>query len=610
MIYSGVPEGILTQPGTGAGRKRRKGYKNSYLCKDFKMLIRTLSIGFGLVLLAGCAGNAVRPSEQAAAREPDAPLSRKDIYYHLILAEIAGQRNQLETAVDNLMLVSRNVADPGIAERATRVAYYAKDYKSAFAAAQRWVELDPDNGDALQSAAALALYDDDSEQALHYLREILRREEQDGPEHGFRMVAGLLGRNHESQDDKALSIMQQIVTEHPDNAYAYLALGDLAMSLERLPEAETALNKALELDPELQPALVSYARVIYQEGRVDEALADLRMAIKDIPDSEALRLAYARMLLKAKRYQQAKEQFSALSKAAPEDSDYLYTLALLALDMDETEQAETYLRRLLDLGERTSEAHYYLGRVAEFRKNYDAAIKQYEHVGRSEYQFDAQIRIGELLAKNGHVEAGLSHLRSLRLQNPESSVTVRLYLTESTVLTNARRYQDAIDVLSEALQAVPGNTDLLYARALLYERVDRVDLLEQDLRAVLLREPENADALNALGYTLADRTTRYEEAYDLISQALKLKPDEAAIVDSMGWILYRLGHSEQAVEYLKRALNLQYDNEIAGHLSEVLWVVGQHNAARTLLDNALKKAPDDETLLQVKQQLEAGAVKP
>ncbi|MBN1379831.1 MAG: tetratricopeptide repeat protein [Gammaproteobacteria bacterium] len=575
------------------------------------MLIRIIFIGMGLALLSGCAGNGPRPVAPLAVPGVDqnASVAHNDIYYHLILAEIASQRNQLDVSVDHLQQASRLVADPLIAERATRIAFYAKDTRSAFAAAQYWVELDPDNVEALQAAAALALNEGKDEAALDYLKKILKHEE-DGPEHGFQVVASLLSRDRDKHDVRALDIMAKIVVEHPDNPYAHLALGDLAMLLGHLPAAEQALNKALSIDPDLPAALVSHARVIYQQGRVDDALASLRLAVTDIPDNEPLRLAYGRMLLEAKRYQQAKEQFTLLSEVSPEDSDYLYTLSLLALDLDEADQAEVYLQRLLELGERGPEAYYYLGRIAESRHDFETAIKQYERVGRSEYQFDAQIRIGQLLAETGHIEAGLGHLRSLRMANPESSVTVRLYLTESAVLSAAERYGDAIDLLSEALQVVPGNTDLLYSRSLLYEKTDRIDLLEQDLRAVLLREPGNADALNALGYSLANLTTRYDEAYDLILQAIKLKPDEAAIIDSMGWVLYRMGRAEEAVAYLRRALSLQYDNEIAGHLSEVLWVVGQRKAAKTLLENALEKSPGDKTLLQVKEQLDASQIEP
>lgn len=562
-----------------------------------------------MALLAGCAGNPPRSAHFASSPDsaPDHATTHEDIYYHLIVAELARMRNQREIAIEHYLQASKLSSDPEIAEHATRLAFYAKDYDSAYKAAQRWIELAPENDKALQSVAVVALVEGRSEAALKYLNRILQREEA-GSQHGFQVVANLLGRARGEHDEQAMQIMGQIVAERPGNAHAHLAYGELALLFGRFDDADRAFKRALAIEPDLPDALISHARLLYERGNVDEALANLRMAVDDLEDNERVRLAYGRLLLETKRYQQAREQFTLLSQAAPEDSDYLYTLALLELDIEDTAAAETHLRRLLELGERVDEAHYYLGRIAESKQALDQAMKEYERVGRSEYQFDAQMRIGRLLAQSGQLEAGLGYLRSLRMQNPESSIAVRLYLTESSILGDDRRYQEAIDVLSEALQSVPGNTDLLYSRALLYEKVDRVDLLEQDLRAVLLREPENADALNALGYTLADRTARYEEAYDLITQAIKLKPDEAAIIDSMGWVLYRLGRVDEAVTYLKRALSLQYDNEIAGHLSEVLWVVGQHKAAKTLLESALEKSPDDKTLLQVKEQLDASQI--
>ncbi len=568
----------------------------------FKKFILT---GSCFVLLSGCASHGLSPqiSGSTAANTAVEPR-REDIYYHLIVAEMAAHRNQADISIANYLRATELSPESQIAERATRMAFYAKDHASAYRAAKRWFELAPENNDALQAVAALALLEGDAAAALEHVKQVLHSEEE-GLLHGFQVVASLLARGRGQHDDQALEIMAKIVSEHPDNAYAHLAYGELATLLGRYPKAEAALNKSLGIEPELQAALISHARLIYQMGRPEEALAHLSLAIADIEDNEKLRLAYGRMLLEAKRYRQAKKQFTILSQAAPEDSDYLYTLALLALDMDEVDQAELHLKRLLQLGERVSESHYYLGRIAESRQEYENAINQYQVVGRSEYQFDAQIRVGELLALTGQIEAGLVHIRSLRMHNPESSIAIRLYVTESSILAKANRYEDAIDVLSEALSAVSGNTDLLYSRALLYEKVNKINLLEQDLRAVLLREPENADALNALGYTLADRTDRFNEAYELIQQALKLKPDEAAIIDSMGWVLYRLGRNQEAITYLKRALALQYDSEIAGHLSEVLWVVGQRNAAKKLLESALEKSPDDKGLLHVKEQLDA-----
>ena len=176
---------------------------------------------------------------------------------------------------------------------------------------------------------------------------------------------------------------------------------------------------------------------------------------------------------------------------------------------------------------------------------------------------------------------------------------VGIYLVEGEVLRNADRYEDAMKLYDDALERLPGNNDLLYARALMAERIDRLDILMSDLQAVLDKEPDNAHALNALGYTLVDRTSRYKEASKYIRRAYELLPNDAAIIDSMGWLQYRLGNHEEALKHLTRAYDLNDDSEIAAHLGEVLWVMGEHQRARKVWNRGLENAPKDKRLLEV-----------
>jgi tetratricopeptide (TPR) repeat protein len=365
--------------------------------------------------------------------------------------------------------------------------------------------------------------------------------------------------------------------------------------------------RAYRLKPDLHQALALHARTLKELGRVDEAIAELAAAVGNDPENDELRLAYARALIDAKRYQDAKIQFEKLLDRSPQDEDLVYTLALLTLDMDQLDESVAYLKRLLMLGKRQSEAHYYLGRIDEVRNKDEDAVGHYRRVDEStNYRLDAEIRIARLLGGMGKVDEARGHLQKLRIQTRDPAAQVQFYIAEADVLSQAGLDQQATELLSKALHDNPGNTDLLYTRALLYERQDRIDLTENDLRAVLLREPENADVLNALGYTLADRTDRYREAYELIKQAMKLKPDNPAITDSMGWVLYRMGRHREAIGFLRKALELQFDAEIAAHLGEVLWVTGDHKGARAVVKQALEKTPDDENLLKINKQLRNG----
>ena len=222
-------------------------------------------------------------------------------------------------------------------------------------------------------------------------------------------------------------------------------------------------------------------------------------------------------------------------------------------------------------------------------------------IRQGEYAFDAQMRMVSLLAKQGDIEAALNHLKSI-LPRGEAQ-QVRLYLVEGDVLRVAERYEDAMTLYNQALEKLPGNNDLLYARALMAERVDRLDILIADLQVVLKSEPDNAHAMNALGYTLADRTTRFDEASKYIYRALELLPDDPAILDSMGWLQYRIGNYDDAVKYLTRAYDLNDDGEIAAHLGEVLWVKGEQQRAKKLWQQVLEKAPGDKKVLEAMQRL-------
>jgi tetratricopeptide (TPR) repeat protein len=296
-------------------------------------------------------------------------------------------------------------------------------------------------------------------------------------------------------------------------------------------------------------------------------------------------------------YEKARIEFKKLHQGSPKDVELIYTLGLLSLESQLLEEAEKYMLMLVEMGERQGEAQYYLGRVNEDQGRYEEAIEWFEQVHIGEYLFDARLRIANLLGETGRFEAAHEHLQSMLKGSQSNGSLVRIYLTEGELLRAEKRYNDAMDVYSTALDIVPGNSDLLYARALAAEKVGRIDILENDLKTILETEPNNAHALNALGFTLADQTDRYEEAYDYLKRAIEIMPDDAAIIDSYGWINYRLGNYEEAIRLLRNALSRFDDGEIAAHLGEVLWVSGNQEEAKMVWKKALKKAPDD-TLLQ------------
>lgn len=561
-----------------------------------------------VLLLSACAGlpgssldNQSRlESEQASInRLKSKDNAAGDAAYHLMVAELAINRGLTELAVEHYLILARSQANPAIAERAVRVAVYGQDLEAAGEAARRWIELDPDQMEARQIIAAIYIRQNKIEEATQYLTELIENSKLED-EQLFLTLLGVLAR--EKNASAVLAVTHRLAQLYPDRAYAQFLHGMLSAQAGVSEEALVYLDKSIALE-EIEGAHNARAKVLLKLGKRDEALLSLQKAVASRPDDQNLRLTYARLLVDMKLYELARAEFETLHLAAPNDGELLYTLGLLSLESERLDDAERYLLKLVDLDEREGEAEYYLGRVNESRKSYDVAIDWYKRVHVGEYRFDAQLRIATLLRDSDRFEEAHTHLKSMIKGSQSDASLVRIYLAEGDLLRSVKRYHDAVTVYDTALAVVPGNTDLLYARALTAERVGRLDILEADIRAILITEPDNAHALNALGFTLADQTERYEEAYELLKRAIEIMPDDAAIIDSFGWVNYRMGHFDEAIRLLRKALASLDDNEIAAHLGEVLWASGAKDEAKSVLQKALQKSPDDPIIQNVMRRI-------
>jgi tetratricopeptide (TPR) repeat protein len=253
------------------------------------------------------------------------------------------------------------------------------------------------------------------------------------------------------------------------------------------------------------------------------------------------------------------------------------------------------------LGQRTDEAYYYLGRMAESDNESEKAISNYMEIKDGEEYLAATSRIGQILVKEGQLDRNHDWFAEQRSKKP--LLRAQLYGLEADILTQAGYEKEAMQVLDEALVEMPDNTPLRYARAMLSEKQNELVSMERDLRAILATNPDNATALNALGYTLADRTTRYDEALQLIARALALQPNEPAILDSMGWVMFRTGRYAESVMYLSRAYGYFPDPEVAAHLGEALWVKGDTDGAREIWQDALQRNPGHPILISTLDRL-------
>ena len=563
------------------------------------------------LVLASCAQtnlSAVTPVEPEAVAADTAPQARitrvepvrpridltEELLYQLLIAEIAGHRGLLDISIENYLSLARSTRDHRLVERAARIAVYARDDAAALAAARIWVELDPRNPDPHQVLAVMKLRAGDLDQAVTHLQDIFAYSE-GATDEKLWMIANLLG----SEKDKGavLEVMDKLVASRDNSPGALYAFAHVAARLEDLERARELLEDTLELEPDNDNAALSYISILQRLNRQQEAVSWLEQVLATRVENDFnLRMAYARLLMEVRQYDKALGQFELLIAREPENTDVLYALGLLYLQSNRLEESETLFRKLSGQEHLTDSANYYLGRIAEEKRNYDEAGAWYQGVYKGEHYFDAQVRLAMLLARGGRVDAARDHLRSIRPQSAQQALI--LIQAEGDMLIQVEQYEAAIAVYTEAL-GDRYDADLLYARAMAAEKIGRMDVLEADLRTILQREPEHAQALNALGYTLADTTERYDEAYDLINKALELRPTDFYILDSMGWVLYRLGRLDEAIEYLRKALSIRQDPEIAAHLGEVLWVRGEREQAKEVWEAALQQTPEDARLLDV-----------
>lgn len=557
-----------------------------------------------LALLAGCAV-ADSPATDATPRVLTTPVAGargdldQEVLYDIMVGEFARQEGDLALAVKHYLRAARQSRDPAVAERAAQLALQAKDHPDALEAARLWVALKPDDLQAQQAAAVLNLRAGHVGEAIAHLRLLLEGVEKRRQGAGYLLVTNLLQR--EPNKPRALAVIEKLVGPNPKVPEAMFAYAVLAHNAGRDELAASQVERAIAVRSDWAGAWALYVQAMAAQQKLDKALAGLREAVKKHGDNTRLRVVLARALVENKRYDEANVQFEQLLKLNPNDGEVIYPLALLALNMHNEATAQRYLKRLVKLDYRSDEARYYLGQLAETAKRYPEAREWYRQVG-GEHSLDAQIRVAVVTAKAGDVKGARALLQRLRSENRE--MAVRLYLAEGEVLRDAGRTDAQMEVLSTALEEYPDNVDLLYARALTAEKLDRIDWLERDLRKILAGDPNNAAALNALGYTLADRTGRHKEALGYIQRALKLEPEDPAILDSMGWVLYRLGRSTEALDYLRKALALGHDAEIAAHLGEVLWITGGRDEAKQVWNQALKQAPDSTVLRKTMERLQ------
>lgn len=523
-----------------------------------------------------------------------------DVLFLLMTAEIAGQRGQYDLALDGYLRASERVKDIEVIRRAAKIALYVQDDAKLKQVMDLWLEEEPDSLDARYLVAVIALKSGDRQEAYNNIEYILLNGTSDFDAQAISML-----KNLSSQQSMALAyqVFADLSAVYPDNARLYFVLAVMDTQAHKLRPAQKNVTKALDIEPQWKKALLLQAQLYITQVKLAEATEVLQQ-IDQLEESVQIKEQIAQLLLQQGRFAEAEVVLLELISKYPDNNELQFKLALVYLQTGDDESARNILQALVTDQEYKDRAAFYLGSMDGKAKRNNDALVWFDSIAAGPYKYEAGFSSILILMDEQRYPEVYSRITELKAAFPDKSID--LALMEAEVYTQQHLYQQSFDVLTTALVNEPNNKRVLYARALTAEKLGMLQVLEDDLKYILQQDPDDANTLNALGYTLVDKTTRYQEAQGYLDKAIAIKPHEPIIMDSYGWLLFKLGRLEEAEEYLQRAYKLAPQAEIAGHLVEVLWALQQHRQAKSLLREALAKDPDDALLLELEARFLSG----
>lgn len=526
---------------------------------------------------------------------PSKPFT-PEVLFTLLVAEMGLKRDRYDIAITHYLHALSNVEDKGVAERATKLSFQAGAISQALVAAQEWVDLDKKNLEAQSYAASLFVATGDPALAAPHLNGVMASS--DSSSLLFQLLHSMARRN-----SLEIEGVQYLADTYPANLDTRVLYAQVLFNHQQIEQANTIVNEVLRSEEYRPNAVALKVQMLEQSKSFDEAINLLREALFVHPEHVGMRIGLLKMLIEADRTQEMRDEYPALQKLLASDPTNLAQAGFLSLQAKHYRQSERFLLQSIQYGMPVEHIAYYLGHISDAQGDPVSAVRWYKMVGGSNnnQKFFAEIRAAILLSETESYEAALTYLESVQPNN--ATQQKQLALLRGELLQDQNRWQDAFDVYSIALDHFNNDIQLLYARSLAADKLRRLDLAEQDLSQILVQDPSNVLALNALGYSLSNHSNRYEEALIYIERALHLSPEDAAILDSMGWVKFRLGDYDEALSYLSEALDITWDGEIAAHLGEVLWTMGETERAQEVIEEGLELAPDNHHLLDVFRRL-------
>ena len=565
---------------------------------------------FGLIILLSACTNL--PTERlpttqqvlAVETKPDkteaalktVPLTA-ELTYLILTAEIASQRGDLISAAELYKRAAGLVESPKLASRSTQMANFTRDQKRIDLALNRWAEVDPTDSDIYMLKTPFLMMQGKHDEIAPVVNTALAIDPEKLATYLVRLTDNL---SKIVKADPALTIMKQLDVFQQGNPHALYHYSRLAVYYQRYDKALPTINAVLDYEPGFQEALILKATILQRLKRIDEALNILKDAAHQKSASRSLRFSYAQLLGENNQIKKSRQLFEQLDAEESNKPDVIFALGVIAIEEKQGHKAKNYFKRLQDLGDPGMQSAYFLGIAEKLNNNVEQALVWFTSVPNSSPHFQkAQTQYVSLLADNGALAKARQHLANIRIANPK--LAVDYYLFEAILLQERNQNQPAFILLDKAISEHPENIDLLYTHAMLAESINRLDILEKDLRSILAIDPDNSQTLNALGYTLTDLTDRHQEALVLIKKALVISPSDPFYLDSLGWVYYRLGQLDKAEQVLKQAVAIREEPEFLAHLGEVLWQQDQKNEAKKVWLRGLKQDSANELILKTMQ---------
>ncbi len=511
--------------------------------------------------------------------------------FQALVGDIALQRGEVEMGVSAWADLAQRTRDPKVIARATEVAAIARKYDLAIELNKLWLEVDPESVKAQQTQSSLMVLSNRLDDLAPQLATVLEQDKASLPANLMHLNR-VLSRHGDKKSVQRL--VDRLASPYDQVPEAHFAMGQAAANASDFMRAQSEFEKALLLRPDWEPAALARAQIQARQSS-QTAITSLSDFVERYPNARDARLALARLLISEKQYDAARVQFDRLIQDNPDNPEVIYPVAMLALQQGDTTTGRAQLEKLLnsDFPDKST-LHFFIGQIDEDKKQLEPALQHYRQVTVGEQYINARARAAQILLKLGRPEEAREMIRGT--QASSNTERTQLTLAESQLLRESGKHTEAYALLESALSKQPDNTELLYETALTSERLGKTDVLEKHLKHLLEIKPDHAHALNALGYSFAERNIRLNEAHQLITHALSLAPQDPFIMDSMGWVLYRQGKLNEALTTLETAYKIKADPEIAAHIGEVLWALNRKDEARTLLRDAAKKNPDNEVL--------------